>query len=210
MTELKFIYDILFKHFGKQYWWPAETSEEIIIGAILTQNTNWSNVIKALENLKRYNLCSLESLSSETAENLALLIKPAGYFNVKAQRLIDVSSILKDWQPSRSNLKDSRDFLLSIKGIGQETADSILLYAFNMPVFVIDAYTIRLMERLNAVPDSKNYSYYQDLFMEKLPLDACFFNEYHALIVQHCKMYCKRRPICMPCPLSKYCNFVKY
>jgi endonuclease-3 related protein len=205
MNELFSLYEQLLKHYGKQNWWPADNREEVIIGAILTQNTNWSNVIRALDNLKQENLCTLNKLSQQPAETIAPLIKSAGYYNVKAARLKNIAEQLKDWSPENLPIQEARAFLLNIKGIGNETADSILLYAYQIPVFVIDAYTVRLLGRVKRVPTDNRYEYYQNYFMDGLPLDHSLYNEYHALIVKHCKAFCRVKPICRDCPLNKSC-----
>jgi len=205
MNDLLYIYEQLLKYYGNQYWWPAENSDEVIIGAILTQNTNWSNVNKALDNLKQKNLCSLKKITRQSLDELVPLIRPAGYYNVKAVRLKNVAAELQDWTPESLSLEKARAFLLSIKGIGNETADSILLYAYQIPIFVVDAYTVRLFGRLKRVPTDKKYEYYQDYFMNALPSSHSLFNEYHALIVKHCKTFCRKKPLCRDCILNEFC-----
>ncbi len=205
-NKLLYIYQQLFNQYGKQEWWPADTTEEIIIGAILTQNTNWMNVTKAINNLKAKGLCSLEKLSAAPDERIASLIKPSGYYNVKANRLKNISLLLKGWHPEGLPVKQARDYLLAIKGIGEETADSILLYAFHIPEFVIDTYTIRLFKRLALLPEKVNYSSAQNLFLENLPRNPGLFNEYHALIVEHGKTHCKKKPVCIGCPVRSICS----
>ena len=219
------IYNILHKAYGDQNWWPAETFDEIIIGAILTQNTNWTNVEKAIRNLKNQNICSLKDLSNMETEVLGEIIKPSGYYNQKAKRLINVAKEfvklrvknqpplqqdnrrlpLRAWRGEMSELWTARKILLSINGIGPETADSILLYAFEKPIFVIDAYTIRVFSRLGLVFEKNTYDAYQDYFMKHLEHDVRLFNEYHALIVRHCKVSCMKKPICAGCCLGDVC-----
>lgn len=200
------IYRILFEEYGPQRWWPGNTKDEIIIGAILTQNTNWTNVEKAITNLKAAGLLSLHKLSKSAPDRVAELIRSAGYFNQKAQRLICISQVMQDFLPPE-DIPGARKFLLNLKGIGPETADSILLYAFDLPVFVIDTYTHRLFNRLGVVPDNASYSDLQQLFMQHLKPDPRLYNEYHALIVRHAKLHCRKQPVCLNCPLSTICRF---
>ena len=205
---LQKVYQILYRSFGPQYWWPGETQIEIIVGAILTQNTNWKNVEKAIENLKRHKVLTALSLRRIPVQELALLIKPAGYFNVKASRLKSFVDFL--FSEYSGNLKKMgqekcpvlREKLLEVKGIGPETADSILLYAFNKPVFVVDAYTKRFLLRHQWIDGSFDYRRVQELFMSQLSPEIKMFNEYHALIVRLGKNYCKTSPACEQCPLK--------
>ncbi len=201
------LFNQLFNHYGKQHWWPAETREEVIIGAVLTQNTNWTNVTRAITNLKNHNLCSLEKLTDADVSVIAGLIKPSGYYNLKAERLKTTAKALKAWKPDDLPLSSAREYLLAIKGIGEETADSILLYAYGLPVFVIDSYTIRLLGRLGLSVCKKDYPAAQRLFMDNLPADTELFNEYHALIVRHCKAVCRKKPLCGCCSLNQICRF---
>ncbi len=199
------IYNRLFKHYSSQHWWPARTPEEVIIGAILTQNTAWQNVEKAIENLKKMGACDLESIDKMPAEQLKEAIKPAGFFNQKAGYLKNMASFILSngglEKLALLNTQTLRNKLLSVRGIGKETADSILLYAFNRPIFVIDAYTKRLMER-HELSKKLDYDSLQRLFMENLPHDAELFNEYHALIVRNAKEHCRKKPVCDGCPLE--------
>ena len=192
--------------YGNQNWWPAETFDEIIIGAILTQNTNWTNVEKAIFNLKSQDLCSLDKISCMDAGALGELIRPSGYFNQKAKRLIGVARELDCEVIKNNELWDARKILLAINGIGPETADSILLYAFEKPIFVIDAYTIRVFSRLGLVFAKNSYDAYQEYFMNNLEHDVRLFNEYHALIVRHCKVSCMKKPSCDGCCLRGMCG----
>jgi len=206
--QLKLIYDILFKRFGPQWWWPGDTPFEIIIGAILTQNTNWTNVEKAIANLKKAKVLSPEKLYRLDIGELARLIRPAGYYNIKASR---VKNFL-DWlfinhAGKLANLRkihsDSlRCELLGVNGIGPETADSILLYAFERPVFVVDAYTIRICSRHHIIDAGDKYEQVRNLFESNLPANTAFFNEYHALFVHLGKDFCKPKPRCSECPLN--------
>lgn len=205
--NLEEMYDILFKCFGPQYWWPGETDLEIIVGAVLTQNTSWKNVEKAISNLKIKGLLSVSSLNSISQIELSKEIRSAGYFNVKAKRLKNLIAFIHDRYRSDISLMAQdrtemlRESLLSVSGIGPETADSILLYAFNRPIFVIDAYTYRILKRHNIVDEEISYYDLQSLFMDKLPPDPCLFNEFHALLVKTGKEYCKKIPDCTHCPL---------
>jgi len=206
MNELLKIYDKLLQHYGTQAWWQSETKDEVIIGAILTQNTNWKNVVKAIDNLKEYSLCSLAAIEDVETEKLALLIKPSGYYNVKATRLQHVSRALNDVDLDEMPLKEAREYLLNIKGVGNETADSILLYAYRKPAFVIDAYTIRLIDRLYPENKMKKYDEYKAYFEQQLPQEVLLFDEFHALIVRHGKIYCRKRALCDGCPLIDICS----
>ncbi len=206
---LEGIYRMLYTHFGPQHWWPGETPEEIAVGAILTQNTNWQNVAKAIANLKDAGCLSLKAIAEMDGERLKALIRPAGYYNVKAQRLQGFAkSLLKTYpeglrQLFGQGLDEARSFLLSLKGIGPETADSILLYAGGLPTFVVDAYTIRVLQRHSIIDDEAGYQEVQELFMDHLPQDVELFNEFHALFVALGKNHCrKRRPLCEGCPLE--------
>lgn len=206
-NALKKIYTRLYESFGPQQWWPGDSPFEIIVGAILTQNTNWGNVEKALNNLKTENLLSPRSLNRLSHTQLAQLIKPAGFFNVKAARLRNfLEYLFEDYKGDLDVMAavpagQLRRELLSVNGIGPETADSILLYAFHKPVFVIDAYTKRLLYRHGLVDHQADYALMQELFVKNLDQDTRVFNEYHALIVRIGKDYCKPRPKCEDCPL---------
>jgi endonuclease-3 related protein len=204
------MFDNLLNHFGPQRWWPAETELEMMVGAILTQNTNWKNVEKALNNLKNEDLLSLHKLSTLSTSELAILIRPAGYYNIKAKRLKNlIDFIVEHYQAKLSMfLKEEtralREGLLSVKGIGPETADSILLYAVRRPVFVVDAYTHRIMARHGMTDEQVSYHDLQALFMDHLPEDTALFNEFHALLVKTGKGYCRKKPLCQRCPLKAW------
>jgi endonuclease-3 related protein len=207
--KLKYVYDRLFKEYGPQHWWPAGERFEVIAGAILTQSTAWTNVEKAIINLKAAGKLSPPELRRLTEAELAGLIRPCGYYNVKARRL----KAFADWfgehyDDDLDRLFDNgeesvRTQLLNIYGIGEETADSIILYAGNKPVFVIDAYTRRIVDRLGITPGDKSYRGYQRLFTSNLPADTKLFNEYHALLVHHGKQACRKRPLCHRCCLRE-------
>lgn len=202
------IYEKLHQEFGPRHWWPADTPFEVIIGAILTQNTAWSNVEKAIANLKRANLLNPAALNRVGTNRLAALIRPAGYYNIKAKRLKNfLKHLFRNFNGDLNKLlrlptKALREGLLSVNGIGPETADSILLYAAKRPVFVIDAYTKRALLRHKIVTPGAGYDYMQSLFMNSLPNRIKLFNEYHALIVELGKRYCKKKPLCRLCPLQ--------
>ncbi|MBB6062095.1 endonuclease-3 related protein [Thermosipho japonicus] len=207
---MKDLYKLLLKAYdnvGK--WWPG-TSEEIVVTAVLTQNTNWRNVERALENIyknkTKENL--LEYLYELPVDYLAELIKPAGFYNLKARRLKNLLSFLKEYDFELSKikgLKNLREKLLKINGIGKETADSILLYAFEIPVFVVDAYTKRLLKRMYGINLSE-YDDVQSLFYENYPKDVKLFQELHGLIVEHSKAVCRKNPICSECKISDNCK----
>jgi endonuclease-3 related protein len=204
-------YDALFERFGPQGWWPAKTRFEVIVGAILTQNTAWTNVEKAIRNLKGRGALSPEKLRALPAEKLAKLIRPAGYFNVKARRLGHfIDHLHKRHGGSLERLFKTptaklRDELLSINGIGPETADSILLYAAKRPVFVVDAYTKRILSRHGLCAPDDDYHAVQALFAGNMKADERAFNEYHALIVRTGKELCRKtKPDCKACPLERY------
>jgi endonuclease-3 related protein len=207
------IYRRLFDCFGPQHWWPAEEPFEVIVGAILTQSAAWGNVEKAIANLKAAGALSPAKLRRIQLPRLARLVHPCGYYNAKALKLKSFAFWLGNHYSDdldslfTSNTDDLRQQLLSVHGIGQETADSILLYAAGKPVFVIDAYTRRIIGRIGLIPEKDSYVGYQAFFMEHLPADAAMFNEYHALLVRLGKGFCRRRPLCPQCCLSGVCQF---
>ena len=202
------IYQKMFEALGPRQWWPGETPFEVVIGAILTQNTNWSNVEKAIKNLKTAGKLSPEGIYELSVTELAKLIKPSGFFNVKAKRVkAFINWLFSRYEGNLSkmfarDLQSLRSELLSVKGIGPETADSILLYAGNMPTFVVDAYTHRIFSRHELIPEESTYDEMKSFFEENLPKDVQLFNEYHALLVNVGKMFCKTRKVCEPCPLK--------
>ena len=206
--RIKRFYTALFKRYGSQGWWPAETELECILGTILTQNTSWMNVERALKNLKSKGLTSIEKLSSVPIHILAELIRPSGYFNQKAIKIKNFIKFLNenyDGRLERMFKEDSnklREKLLGIKGIGPETADSILLYAAKKSIFVVDAYTYRILSRHALIPEDSDYREIQEVFMDILPRDTQLFNEYHALLVKVGKEHCRKKPICEGCPLE--------
>ncbi len=227
LTPIK-LYELLYEKFGNLEWWPidkeyhrknnSDSRFEIIVGAVLTQNTAWANVDKALSNLKKKQFLEIERINKIDLQNLCELIKPSGFFNQKAKRLKILANYFLEQYDGNLNvffekdLHDIRKELLSIKGVGPETADSIILYAGNLPTFVVDAYTKRLCKRL---PLDANLSY-QDiqLYFEKNLSEQYngeklvhIYNDLHASIVNLAKSYCKKKPECTKCPLLRYCNF---
>lgn len=210
---LQKIYHQLMARYGPQYWWPAQEPFEVIAGAILTQSAAWGNVEKAIANLKATGALSPVALHRLTRTEIARLIHPCGYYNTKAQKLKTFAQWLHEHYNGSlnglfaNNIADLRQQLLSIYGIGPETADSIILYAANKPIFVIDAYTRRIIKRLGLAPKNESYTAYQSLFMANLPPDVRLFNEYHALLVCLGKNVCRSRPLCPQCCLNNICQF---
>jgi len=205
------IYRCLYAAYGPQHWWPGETPFEVIVGAILTQSAAWTNVEKAIVNLKAAGALSPQGLARLSEGELARLVYPAGYFNAKARKLkAFVALLFQRFEGDLQGLlaapvEELRPLLLATHGIGPETADSILLYAAGRPVFVIDAYTRRMFARLRVTPDRDSYASWRALFMANLEADAALFNEYHALIVRHGKEVCRRQPRCEVCSLLEGC-----
>ncbi|MBS1126313.1 MAG: HhH-GPD family protein [Nitrospirae bacterium] len=206
--KLTLMYKKLYASFGPQHWWPGETPFEIAVGAILTQNTNWGNVEKAIVNLKDADVLKPAALHDMSHERLAALIRPAGYFNIKTKRLKNfIGLLINEYHGSMSGMKQEdfnsvRKSLLSVNGIGPETADSIILYALEKPVFVIDAYTKRVLSRHNILDHDASYEEFQSLFQSKLKEDISLFSEYHALFVRLAKENCRTKPVCTGCPLE--------
>ena len=207
------IYNKLYKFFGPQHWWPGDTPLEIIVGAILTQNTAWTNVEKAIANLKKAGaLTSPRAMKKLRTSRLATLIRPAGYYNIKAKRLknfLDSGYGLSLKRLGRQEIAKLKSELMSVNGIGPETCDSILLYAFKKPVFVVDAYTKRIFSRHGIFSESLSYDKVQEIFMRSLPSDERLYNEYHALIVRLGKELCRKKPDCGNCPLKEHLNHLK-
>ncbi len=204
------IYHRLYDRFGPQHWWPARDGPfEVMVGAILTQNTNWTNVSRAIDNLRAAGLLDFAALAALPVAELADHIRPAGYFRVKAKRLHNLLAMIDErfgGDPGRLLALDPaamREHLLAVSGIGPETADSIILYAAHKPVFVVDAYTHRILCRHGVIDEEAGYHDIQELFHDHLPADARLYNEYHALLVRLGKEFCKkRRPRCQGCPLE--------
>jgi endonuclease-3 related protein len=224
------LYKKLFSFFGEQNWWPVTSKGkikpeykkrknltekqklEVCFGAILTQNTSWGNVEKAITGLNKRNLIDAKKILSIKKENLAEIIKSAGYFNQKSAYLKEFCLNLKKYNYSVnsffSSSADLRKELLGIKGIGKETADSILLYSVQKPFFVVDAYTKRILSRINGEKE-KSYDELQNFFHSTLKKDFELFNEFHALLVEHAKQFCQKKPLCSKCFLRKECVFGK-
>jgi endonuclease-3 related protein len=206
--RLNEIYELLREAYGPQYWWPAESPLEVLVGAVLTQNTNWQGVEKAMASLQLHNLLNPHKLQAIPTEDLARLIKPAGYYNLKARRLKNLIEFVTEAYSGdletmgQAETGQLRKELLAVNGVGPETADSILLYALQKPVFVVDTYTYRVMSRHGLVGEEVSYDELQELFTQHLPLEVKLFNEYHALLVRVGKLHCQRKPRCKGCPLE--------
>ncbi len=206
--KLETIYNKLFERFGRRNWWPAESPFEVCVGAILTQNTSWKNVEKAIANLKEADCLDAFKLYDITADDLAALIRPAGYFNIKARRLKNfITCLVSDHAGSldemfAGSVQDARAKLLSINGVGKETADSMILYAANRPIFVVDAYTRRVLERHGIAGPEDDYDAIQAIFHLNLREDVAMFNDYHAQLVAVGSNYCGRKAKCSGCPLE--------
>ena len=203
------MYKRMYEALGPQGWWPGETPFEVCVGAILTQNTNWQNVERAIENLKQTGVLSPKALYELPEGILAELIRPAGYFRVKATRLKNfIRFLVENFEGDLERLfalplAEAREALLSVSGIGPETADSILLYAGEKPTFVIDAYTRRILLRHGLATEDMGYEDLREMFMRHLPEDTQLYNEYHALLVAVGKNFCRpQRPRCEECPLK--------
>lgn len=208
--KLLHIYRVLLDHYGPRHWWPAETPFEVAVGAILTQNTAWRNVEKAISNLKQLGPLTPEALFRLPEPTLAEAIRPSGYYRQKAKRLRNLLRMLSERYECRIEAlfdlptEDLREELLSLSGIGPETADSILLYAAERPVFVIDAYTLRILSRHRLLPEETSYAEAQEWITSHLPEDRELFNEFHALLVNAGKDFCRPRPRCGDCPLEGF------
>ena len=205
------IYERLYQRYGPQHWWPAEGPFETIVGAILTQNAAWTNAERALDNLKAAGRLSPEAIREMPEHELAQLIRPSGYFNAKARKLKAMASFLAAYDDdlARWRLRDPKELraeLLTVHGIGPETADDLVLYVAELPSFVIDAYTRRIVQRLGLAPGHDTYDAYQTLFEQHLPINAKLYNEYHALLDHHAKEACRsREPVCDGCCLREVC-----
>lgn len=205
------MYSAMLETLGPRDWWPAETPFEVVVGAILTQNTSWKNVEKAIANLREEAMLTPEAIHACPENKLAELIRPAGYFNVKTRRLKNMMEFIRaesDFHLEAlkgQDLHELRSKVLSVNGIGPETADAILLYALEYPTFVVDAYTFRMMSRHGLTWENMDYHDLQALFMDALPDDVALYKEYHALIVHTGKDWCKKKyGLCESCPLNTY------
>lgn len=203
------VFDLLFAYFGPQHWWPGETAIEIVVGAVLTQNTNWSNVTKAIGNLQNAGVLSYQALLEMSMAELAGYIRPSGYYNIKSKRLKNLLFMIRDRYEGdllrllSDETQTARSSLLEVQGIGPETADSILLYAGDHPVFVVDAYTHRIFSRHGLIAEESDYQSIQGEFTCRLPVSSALYNEYHALLVMLGKNFCKKtNPLCGQCPLK--------
>ncbi|MDD4923263.1 MAG: endonuclease [Dehalococcoidales bacterium] len=209
------IYRKLSVAYGPQHWWPAESAFEVMVGAILTQSAAWTNVEKAIRNLKAAQVLSPDSIRNMSFSELAAFIKPSGYYNVKARKLKSLVYWLgENYSDDINRMAETetqklREDILSVYGIGPETADSILLYALGKPVFVIDAYTRRIFFRIGLIGEEDSYNDCQRLFTSNLKADAALFNEYHALIVKLAKEACNKNPDCDGCCLGEICRHGK-
>jgi len=203
-------YKKLSVYFGPQEWWPGDSRFEVLVGTILTQNTSWANAAKAIENLKIFRLLDPHKLNELDLETIEEAVRPSGYFRQKARRLQGVARwLVKRFdgdleEARRADPAALREELLAIKGIGPETADSILLYALDLPAFVVDTYTYRVLSRHDLVGEETSYEEMQELFTSNLPEDVRLFNEYHALLVEVGKKFCRTRAQCDRCPLKVY------
>ncbi len=208
--QLRAMYDALRNRYGPQHWWPARTPFEVVVGAVLTQNTNWTNVEKAIARLADAAALDPHAIDGMEPARLAELIRPAGYFNVKARRLKNlvgwmVAEFDGDIERMRSEPPGTmRRRLLAVNGVGRETADSILLYALGHPRFVVDAYTFRVAARHGLIAAPADYDELQAVFEDRLESDAALFNEYHALLVRVGKEQCRPRARCQGCPLERF------
>ncbi len=204
------IYQTLFEYFGHRHWWPGDTPFEICVGAILTQNANWKNVKRAIQNLKDARVLSYQAMRDTPMEKLAELIRPSGYFNQKAKKLKAFLDFLsEEYRGSLSRMfREStpilRKKLLTVKGIGPETADSILLYAGNHKIFVVDLYTYRVVTRHGWMPEETSYDELQEFFQSAIPDDLALYNDFHAQLVGVGAHFCRKTPRCEECPLKLF------
>ena len=207
---LREVYQRMFDALGPQHWWPGQSPFEVMVGAVLVQNTNWQNVEKAIDNLREADLLEPHALYEVPQEELEELIRPSGYFHIKARRLHNLLEFFVDRYDGSleamfgTDLPSLRRGLLTVGGIGPETADSILLYAGGLPVFVVDTYTHRVLARHGWIGFDADYQMIQDYFQSSLPEDTALYNEYHALLVRVGKEYCRKKsPRCTRCPLRE-------
>lgn len=208
MVSLRIIYEKLLYSFGPQNWWPSDTDFEMMVGAILTQNVNWNNVETAIDNLKDEGLLTPKSITEIDMKKLEMAVKPSGFYRQKSKRLKRLSEEILNRGGVEPFLAENnlRENLLTIKGIGPETADSMVLYAAGKPTFVIDAYTKRIMKRVEGVTGS--YRELKTYFENELPKDVDLYKEFHALLVELGKKHCKKGPDCEGCPLASRCRYM--
>lgn len=203
------LYDALASHYGEQPWWPAESAFEVVVGAVLTQNAAWSNVEKAIARMRHSGLLSLSAILASDQDSLADAIRPSGYYNIKAKRLRNLCEFLDAYDGlegfAARDLEEQRRSLLAVNGVGPETADDILLYALDQPVFVIDTYTRRLLQRFSLASGVEDYEVLRSGFERVLDGDIYRYQQYHALIVMHAKAVCRKVPLCNRCPLAAIC-----
>ena len=201
----------MLRRYGRQHWWPGDSWFEVMVGAVLTQAAAWGNVEKAISNLKAANALSPEAIRAIDEQELAKLVYPSGYYNAKARKLKALAQFVgREYNDDveamqKPDIGALREELLGVYGIGEETADDILLFALDKPAFIIDSYTKRLFTRLHLAPERGPYSTYRSLFTDNLPASAELFGEYHALIVSHGKSVCRKRPMCEGCCLLEVC-----
>lgn len=209
--RLTLIYKALSRCYGPQHWWPGDSAFEVMVGAVLTQNTNWRNVERAIDNLKRAGCLSLDGLLGVPKQKLAALIRPSGYYNVKTDRLRGLCAWLREnggIDGLGCRVTDGlRKALLQVHGIGPETADDILLYAFKREVFVIDGYTRRILSRVGLIAGSEPYENLRAGIEAELNGSTSLYGEYHALLVRHAKTACRRQPLCNACCVRQLCAF---
>ena len=209
MNDVMKIYNRLYDVFGPQHWWPAEGAFEVVVGAILTQQAPWKNVEKAINNLKKESALGPSAISKMSLPKLERMIKPAGFYKIKSKRLKKIAALYNKIEECKKlPVSEARKHLLKIDGIGPETADSILLYAFNMPTFVVDAYTKRFVKRYGFSKKWKRLDYetIKNFFERNTKYDVKVYNEFHALLVELGKKYCKTKPVCDKCPLNMMCE----
>lgn len=210
-SSLTYIYERLFDYYGPQHWWPANSTFEVMVGAVLVQSTAWRNVEHAIENLSASDSLHPDAIRGMSLDKLERLVRPSGFYRVKARRLRALCDFLGDHYSDSIDLMTKRHThelrgeLLSVHGVGEETADDILLYALDRPIFVIDAFTRRIFGRLGWCEPDWTYTDLQAMFHQRLPRDVGLFNEYHALIVRHGNTTCRKTPDCASCPLLSDC-----
>jgi len=212
MLELAELYKKLRENFGYLNWWPGDTKVEIVVGTILTQNTAWKNVEKAIKNLKERKMLSLERLASAKPKELEDAIRPSGFYKQKAKRLSNLFKYIKTNYSTLERFFDKdknelRNELLDLNGIGNETADSIVLYAAEKPTFVIDAYTRRIMHRVYGIDEGIEYNKLKEYFESRLRPDLELYKDFHAQFVELGKRFCKKKPLCDECPIRDYCRY---